>query len=120
VERRRPLDDALALARSVFAPAELAALAELAEPARAARFFTTWTRKEAVIKATGLGISQALEAFSVLDDAAGAACLRGDPAVGRAEDWTLADVTVESDYPAAVALLAPDASVSPPGWLGVP
>jgi 4'-phosphopantetheinyl transferase len=94
----------------VFAAEEVAEL--LAAEDRLAAFFATWTRKEAVIKATGLGVSQDLSGFSTLG-----CVLRGDPAVGRPEAWSLADVEVEDGYPAAVALIAPDARVGAVTWL---
>jgi 4'-phosphopantetheinyl transferase len=116
VEERRVVDDALGLARSVFAADELAAMARLPAAAQRDELLMTWTRKEAVIKATGLGVAQALAAFSTRGDD-GAARLRGDPAVGRAEDWTLVDVAVEAGYPAAVAVIAPGATVGATIWL---
>jgi 4'-phosphopantetheinyl transferase len=116
VEERRVVDDALALGRSVFAPDELAALARLPAAAQSDELLATWTRKEAVIKATGLGVAQALAAFSTRGDDGGAR-LRGDPAVGRAEDWTLLDVAIEPGYPAAVAVIAAGATVSATVWL---
>lgn len=60
----------LALAGRHFAPAEVAMLRALDEPARTARFFDVWTLKEAYLKARGLGLRLPLHrfAFDVGDD----------------------------------------------------
>ncbi|CAN5525009.1 hypothetical protein BH10PSE14_BH10PSE14_19230 [soil metagenome] len=55
----RPIADGL------FTPAERAALAALAPPAGRRGFFACWTRKEAFVKALGLGLSYPLAAFDV-------------------------------------------------------
>jgi 4'-phosphopantetheinyl transferase len=56
--------DVLELAPSVFAPAEVAALKQAAEPDRPGVFFTFWTLKEAYIKARGMGLSLKLDGFA--------------------------------------------------------
>lgn len=57
VETFRPVHDALGLSRHYFSDAESEEL-ELLDPAERDRaFLTCWTRKEAVLKATGLGLS---------------------------------------------------------------
>lgn len=53
VEPRRPL---VALARRFFSPAEAAAVESAATDSRVALFHQLWTRKEAVLKATGAGL----------------------------------------------------------------
>lgn len=53
VEEWRPVPDAIALSARLFTPGERAALA--ADPRCA--FLTCWTRKEAVLKSTGRGLS---------------------------------------------------------------
>ncbi|MDJ0825777.1 MAG: 4'-phosphopantetheinyl transferase superfamily protein [Rhodobacter sp.] len=55
----------LDLARSQFALAEFEALAALPEADRARSFTACWTRKEAFIKALGLGLKRPLSSFSV-------------------------------------------------------
>lgn len=60
VEAIVPATATLDLAAAFCAPAEHAALAALADAeARARRFFTLWTLKESLLKAAGLGLSQA-------------------------------------------------------------
>jgi 4'-phosphopantetheinyl transferase len=54
-----------ALALTVLAPAEQAALASLPEDRRSDGFLRYWTRKEALLKATGLGLSVSPELVTV-------------------------------------------------------
>jgi 4'-phosphopantetheinyl transferase len=69
IEAIDPTLDWPPLASTFFAPAETAALAALApEPARTA-FFACWSRKEAFVKALGLGLTYPLDAFTVSVDA---------------------------------------------------
>jgi 4'-phosphopantetheinyl transferase len=59
---RRP--GCVALADRYFAPAEAADIAGLPRVQQRDRFLRYWTLKEAYIKATGRGLSQALDAFA--------------------------------------------------------
>jgi 4'-phosphopantetheinyl transferase len=64
VERRRRLNDCLALARRYFSAEELAFVNTAADAVDA--FFTVWTAKEAIVKASGAGIgSSDLRGFTV-------------------------------------------------------
>lgn len=68
VEQCRELPDWPQLAAQGFHPEEVADLARLQAdgPARAqAAFFDVWTRKEAVVKAVGLGLQASLRTFRV-------------------------------------------------------
>jgi 4'-phosphopantetheinyl transferase len=53
------------LAQSFFTPGERAALAALPPEAARRAFFACWARKEAFVKALGLGLSYPLDAFDV-------------------------------------------------------
>jgi 4'-phosphopantetheinyl transferase len=57
VEQLRPLADLDSVAARVCTRDELVTLAGLAEPTRTCAFFAMWTRKEALAKVTGEGIS---------------------------------------------------------------
>ncbi|MEM8548166.1 MAG: 4'-phosphopantetheinyl transferase superfamily protein, partial [Pseudomonadota bacterium] len=104
VRKRARLAD---IAGRFFSAAEQAALADYADGAdyRGA-FYRIWTRKEAVIKATGEGLSAVLDAFDV---AAGqTATLLADRNPGRsAADWQLAHVAAGGDYVGAIAVRTP-------------
>ncbi len=65
VEVVRPMPDALALAAAYFSPAEQAALAACPPAQRDRAFFVCWTRKEACLKAVGIGLDLATNGFDV-------------------------------------------------------
>lgn len=66
VEVLRPMPDAGALADAYFAPAERSAIAALDDAAdRDAAFLRCWTRKEACLKAVGIGLHLATASFDV-------------------------------------------------------
>jgi len=54
-----------ALARVMLSPAELAAYCALPAAGRRTALLTVWTRKEAVVKALGVGLSLPLDSFDV-------------------------------------------------------
>src|SRR5262245_21998286 len=56
--------DILSVADTAFAPAEVTALRDLPEAARADRALSLWTLKESYIKARGMGLSLPLDAFA--------------------------------------------------------
>jgi 4'-phosphopantetheinyl transferase len=82
--------DALDIARQFFSEREADALAALGPSQRRSAFFRLWTRKEALLKATGLGLSvplrevEALPAPSTCDPAARWSCVQFAPADGYA------------------------------------
>lgn len=100
--------DYLELGQRVFAAEELAQLTALPEAARRAGFFAGWSRKEAFIKALGLGLYFPLDQFAVSlrpDEPARVLSIRGNRALGQ--EWSLLDLAVAPGYSAAVAAQAP-------------
>jgi 4'-phosphopantetheinyl transferase len=68
VERVVGFSELEGIARNRFAPAEAAAILRLAGERRLRAFYNCWTRKEAYLKATGMGLATALDAFTVTVD----------------------------------------------------
>jgi 4'-phosphopantetheinyl transferase len=91
VERLRPLADLAAMAAHACSPAE--------SIPDAAAFFTLWTRKEALLKATGDGLSTPMSSITL--DADGVAGWTG-PDAPDGPVW-LRDLRPDPGYPAAAA-----------------
>jgi 4'-phosphopantetheinyl transferase len=66
IEHMRDLNDRDALAKRFFSQRERENYSRLPERERHRCFYQTWTRKEAVIKANGLGLAAPLDAFDVV------------------------------------------------------
>jgi len=68
IEMIRPIKDSHALAKRFFSSKEIIALEALSKEDHQVGFFTCWTRKEAFIKALGIGLSYPLNEFTVSVD----------------------------------------------------
>src|SRR5262249_11168791 len=88
VERIRPKENLADLARDVLSPAEYSNFLTLQDSNRQKAFFQAWTRKEAMVKATGEGLSVPLDRVDL-------AAVAG---------WSIRDIDVHHDYAAAVAV----------------
>ena len=114
VERIRPIDGAADIAATHFTAQEQQAFSA-APPADQPRiFFRIWTRKEALVKAIGIGLTADLSSVDVLG--------RPDPvpragpsAAEISEDWALADLDLGPGLAAALCLPAGWAIVASPG-----
>ena len=113
VEVHRPLGDLADLARTTFHASETdSVLARATEEARQAAFFRVWSRKEAFIKAVGMGLAYPLDGFIVSADAKPARVLIevSDPEEGAGR-WQMESVTWEPGLAAAAAWDRPGARV---------
>jgi len=110
VESRDAVADPHALAE-VFHPSERAAL--LALPAAEAQdaFLRCWTRKEAVVKALGEGLSRPLASFCVETGEVERNWLVEAPR-GAAASWTVADLPAAAGYRVSVAAPAPGLTIT--------
>lgn len=105
VEAIVPVPELAEVARHHFAPEEQAALLSTAVEERTAAFHRLWTRKEAFVKALGLGIGAPLERFAVSLDPAEARLTRADSALFGAPDrWRLLTWEPSPGYAAALAV----------------
>ena len=109
LERVRPFSDEMGLADRFFTASEAAALRVLDARGRLETFFRLWTRKEAYLKAHGLGLSYGLERVEVShapDDPAHIVHIDGDRAA--AAHWSLRALAPAPGYVGALALRAHD------------
>lgn len=103
VEQHRLLPDAADLVKNFFSDWEIAEFARLSEPARTEGFFNCWTRKEAFVKALGLGLRYPLKQFSVtLTPGQPAALLEvADDSAAR-KKWRMTSLDVAPAHSAAL------------------
>lgn len=100
IEHVRPVANVSAVAMRFFSPGENAALQMLPANSRLAAFFRCWTRKEALVKGLGEGISDYLRRFDV-------SVAPDEPAKFlNVEGWTLEDLSVGAGVTAAVVVEA--------------
>ena len=107
IERIRPYSPAyrLRLAKRFFSEREYSAIERLSTSTAEQAFFACWTRKEAYIKAHGLGLSLPLSQFSVSVDPSSAAQLLATPWCPSDNKLTrLWDLTAPRGYRTAIAL----------------
>ena len=105
IEWRNPRLACPAIAARLFAPAERDALAALPAEQWVAGFFNCWTRKEAYVKALGLGLSYPLDRFTV-------SVAPGAPArlIEAGRGWSLTAFEPAPGYQAALVVGGPGAA----------
>ena len=98
-----------ALAAYAFSPLEAKRLEDVERADRAAAFYRIWTRKEAFIKAIGLGLHFDLEAFDVEHEPTTTPKLLGlrAPALEPMARWRFFSGMIEEHYPFAICSNAP-------------
>ena len=117
LEQHRELSDADDLAADCFSAAEVKELTGLPAPWKTKGFFNCWTRKEAYVKATGLGLSYPLDRFSVsLAPGRHAALLHVVDDQDAVKKWTLVSLDVSRDYSAALVFSGGNASLQLLEW----
>jgi len=94
IERIDPDLEWQPLAERFFSPRERRALLDLPDAQARRAFFDCWSRKEAYVKAIGLGLSYPLDAFDV--------SVGREAHLRERTDWTLADAAPEDGYAGAV------------------
>jgi 4'-phosphopantetheinyl transferase len=97
------------IARRFFSPAEVSSLGALPDEVRSRAFFNCWSRKEAFIKAKGLGLSLGLDQFDVtLEHDVPVAVLATRWDESEAARWSLKAIDVGADYAGALAIESSD------------
>jgi 4'-phosphopantetheinyl transferase len=104
VERIRTDLELDSIAARFFSANECKILGSLVGPARYEAFFACWTRKEAYVKATGLGLSLALDQFDVSllpREEPRLLATRNNPS--DASRWSFRELDLSRDYVGALA-----------------
>ena len=107
VERIREVKDAADLVARFFCARENELFQRLPAIEKPGAFFNLWTRKEALLKATGEGIGKALSEVEVSflpGEPASLVSIAGD--TDRAARWSLHELTPAAGYVGAVAIEA--------------
>src|SRR5262245_25033079 len=105
LERIHELADAEQIAQHFFSTQENTMLRNLAAHQKSRGFFNCWTRKEALVKGLGDGLSRRLGSFTVsLAPGEPARLLSCESEARAADNWVLRDLTGMPAYAAAVAV----------------
>jgi 4'-phosphopantetheinyl transferase len=116
VERIRPHDDVMAIARRFFAPEECDALERLPAHRRVDAFYACWTRKEAYLKALGLGVGESLRQFAVSVDPAAPAILASSLPGDDAARWRVSTIALPPEFAGALVTAAACVDVIDREW----
>ena len=117
IERIRDVNNMERIITDTFTPAEQAAFRGLSMDEKRGMFFACWTRKEAFVKAVGLGLSLPLSSFDApLGGETPAPLSRLDGNVGDASRWTIHPLTPVEGLAGAVAIESPVASLCCRRW----
>jgi 4'-phosphopantetheinyl transferase len=105
VERLSDVSDAMQITRQFFAPGEVRAFEQMPAEEKMSAFFRCWTRKEAIIKATGEGLQRDLNDFEVsLESVAVAPLIHCDETLGQPSDWEIHSFVPTTGYIGAIAI----------------
>jgi 4'-phosphopantetheinyl transferase len=107
IEQVRPVSDIRQMVERFFSPYEQAEWQRLPEAQQITGFFNGWTRKEAYIKARGLGLSLPLDQFDVSLTPGQPAKLLADRHGQNIANWFLTSLDPGPGYAGAVVVEAP-------------
>jgi len=104
------------LARRFFSPNEVATLEALPQSLRLAGFFKCWARKEAFIKARGMGLSIPLDSFDVSPIQGETVALIRTANSAYLSNWRVEDLNIDPGSAAALAADGRDWKVALWNW----
>jgi len=103
IEAERPLTDTALLARRILGPRERASFDALPEIVRGVALLAAWTRKEAVLKAIGMGISGGLASIEVLPGGDAGDYVASDTAEASVR-WSVRMLSMPARFQGALAI----------------
>jgi 4'-phosphopantetheinyl transferase len=109
----------LEIAEDFFSKDEVAALKSLPTDQRTMGFFNCWSRKEAFIKAKGMGVSYPLDRFTVsLAPGEPPALLKVDDDKREVARWKMYELKPGAGYAAAMIVTEPPVTLKRKHWVG--
>jgi len=121
VECLRPMEDIDEISSRFFSRHEVALLRELQAEDKVEAFFDVWTRKEALMKADGSGLTDELIQFDTLSNVEKiAARLNAEARAVPLSGWTLRKLQPAKGYKGAVAAAKEGLEVLTGQWQGHP
>lgn len=118
LERIRAMNEAEQIAARFFSPREKKCLMALPAEQRLEAFFNCWTRKEAYLKAIGLGLDDCLEQIEVSLVPGEAAEILGVP--HETQPWLLHSLIPAAEFVGALVIQQEDLRVNCWKWNGPP
>ena len=104
IERIDAGRDHVQIARRFFSREEVRQLEDLPAHKHVEAFFACWTRKEALLKALGMGLAFPLSGFSVTVSPEESVAITEAPSELASLNWWLSDIAAPEGYRAALAL----------------
>jgi 4'-phosphopantetheinyl transferase len=112
VEKIRLMGDVDDIAHRFFSPLECALLKKLPQPEKSDAFFTLWTRKEALIKVEGRGLTEEMIRLdSTTDSEKSAGALKSGQRQVSMEEWFLFQLQSAATFKSALATESPKMDV---------
>jgi 4'-phosphopantetheinyl transferase len=108
VECLRLIPEMMQIAERFFSPLEFKALSAIPDAQRNTAFFHYWTRKEAIVKASGKGLGSLDDFDDLIDVTAKRLAVKGD----EAQRFFLYDLALSHEYIGAVACQRPCDSIA--------
>ncbi len=113
IEKIRPSFATTQVAQQFFSPHEVHRFNHLDDGQKSAKFFNCWTRKEAYIKAKGMGVSLPLDSFTVDFESEEPTQLKqSDQFPHDVEHFMIHPISAGDDYRAALAVSQKDVNIT--------
>lgn len=104
IEKVFPLDQCVSIAKQFFSKQEINALKNAFPDHQLRLFYQIWTRKEAFVKAIGVGLGCPLKDFDVISEANKITFFRKEERDEIfSKDWNFKQLSVQEGYEAAIA-----------------
>lgn len=102
IEYMRPMNDAAGIVKRFFSAKEISLFNSAPDDAKTRAFFTLWTRKEAYIKALGMGLNMPLNQFTAVSSLEDNDFILNDN--DGKKNYLIKSLSLDPDYAGALAV----------------